>query len=339
MSSSTSPTAARTHLHLVPPLPSANDTASTPDLTRAEHYAASASAPATKRAYAADFRTFTLWAKSASLSPLPASPATITCYLAHMADIGKKPATIERALKGIASAHRAAGHPWENTSAIKETLAGIRRRLGTASHKKAPVTVDDLRRLVAAIPTSAGDNTTRLADLRDRALILLGWFGAFRRSELCALTVGDIRRTPEGIVVTVRRSKTDQDGKGMEKGIHAAEDLSMCPVAALDAWLSAAGIEEGPLFRAIDRFGRIAPGALEGKTVARIVQKLATRAGLDASQFAGHSLRAGFATAAAKAGKPLEAIMRQTGHKSVSVATGYIRPATVFCNNATEGLV
>jgi integrase len=175
---------------------------------------------------------------------------------------------------------------------------------------------------------------------RDRALLLLGFAGAFRRSELVALDIDDVQITREGMIVTIRRSKTDQEGAGQKVGIPRGRHPGTCPVKALAAWLGLAGIEAGAIFRPITRHGLIQPGRLTDRSVARIVQRTAEAAGLDPSQFAGHSLRAGLATSAAMAGAEERDIMRQTRHKSVVVARRYIRDGSLFRNNAagTVGL-
>jgi integrase len=175
--------------------------------------------------------------------------------------------------------------------------------------------------------------------LRDRALVTLGWLGAFRRSELVALDVGDVRFTDEGLIVRLATSKTDQEGQGVEKGIPYAGNPATCPVRSLRAWLEAARLESGPLFRPVTRHGQLGERRLSDRAVALVVKRLAARAGLEPAVFAGHSLRAGFATTAAQRGKSLDAIMRQTGHKSERVARGYIRHATLFTDNAATGLL
>ena len=177
-----------------------------------------------------------------------------------------------------------------------------------------------------------------LRGLRDRALLTMGWFGAFRRSELVALDIADVTKEREGLVVAVRRSKRDQEGRGAEKGIPYASNPALCPVRALAAWLEAGRVESGPIFRGVDQVGRVATEALSDRSVARIVQRAAEAAGLDPTTVAGHSLRSGFATTAAKKGKSLDAIMRQTLHKSEQVARGYIRHAKLFDDNAAVGL-
>ena len=312
-------------------LPSPADLASL--VERAKEYAADARANSTRKAYESDFRAFEQWCSVQGLVAMPASPAAVAVYLTHLADGGRKVATIERALTGIVHAHRSRGVDWPRAHpAIANVMAGIRRHVGTAPAQKAPV-VDEL--LAAMLSTLDED----LRGHRDRALLTLGWSGAFRRSELVALTVADVARSSDGLIVTVRRSKGDQEGRGAEKGIPYASRAALCAVRSLDTWLGAAAITEGPLFRYIDRHGRVHAEALSDRSVARIVQRTAERAGLDPATVGGHSLRAGFATTAAKRGKSLDAIMRQTLHKSERVARTYIRHAKLFDDNAAVGLL
>lgn len=301
-------------------------------VARANGYAKDSRASATRRAYLSDFATFEAWCAKHRLAPLPATPATVAVYLAALADLARRPATIERALTGIAHAHRTRGFAWHRGHpAITEVMTGIRRRLGTAPLQKAPLVDDELAALVAVLDKD-------LAGLRDRAVLTLGWWGAFRRSELAALGIGDLARVPEGLVVTLRTSKGDQEGRGVHTGVPFATDASVCAIRALDAWLDAAAITRGPLFRAVDQHGHISPRALSDRSVALIVQRTAERAGLDPRKLAGHSLRSGFATTAARQGRTLEAIMRQTHHKSEKVARRYVRIAQVFQGNAAVGL-
>lgn len=312
-------------------LPAPTDLASL--VERAREYAADARASSTRRAYAADFAAFDAWCSGQGLSTMPAPPAAVAVYLTHLAEAGRKIATIERALTAIAHAHRSRGFEWPRAHpAIANVMGGIRRRVGAPPAQKAPV-VDDL--LAEMLATLADD----LPGLRDRALLTLGWAGAFRRSELVSLTVADVVRSSEGLIVTLRRSKGDQEGRGAEKGIPYASRAARCPVRSLEAWLAAAKITEGALFRAVDRYGHVHDEALSDRSVARIVQRTAEKAGLDPATVGGHSLRAGFATTAAKRGKSLDAIMRQTLHKSERVARSYIRHAKLFDDNAAVGLL
>ncbi len=299
---------------------------------RAQHYAVDCRAASTRRAYLTDFATFEAWCAQHGLVAMPTTPATVAVYLSALADLGRRPTTIERALTGIAHAHRSHGYPWQRAHpTIVTVMAGIRRRLGVAPSQKAAVVDHELGVMLRAL----GKGRTAL---RDKAVLTLGWWGAFRRSELVSLTLRDVTRAPEGLVVTLRKSKGDQEGRGLLKGIPYATDPVFCPVRALEAWLREANITEGPLFRAIDQHGNISARALGDRAVALIVQRAAERAGLDPKRLAGHSLRSGFATTAARQGRSLDAIMRQTLHKCERVARGYIRHAKVFEGNAAIGL-
>lgn len=298
----------------------------------ASSYLDAGKADATRKAYARDAAAFVAWCEAKGLEAAPAAPTTVGLYLAHLAEEGRKVSTIERALAAIGAEQRAAGHGWpKGHPAISGVMKGIRRTLGVAPARKAPVMGDELARLVGTLGVD-------LAGLRDRALLTLGWFGAFRRSELVALDVAAVRFTAEGLVVTVAKSKTDQEGRGVEKGIPYAGNVAVCPVRALRAWLDASSVEGGALFRGVDRHGNVSSDRMADRTVARIVQRTAKDAGLEAANVAGHSLRAGFATTAAAKGKGLDAIMRQTGHRSERVARIYIRHATLFVDNAAAGL-
>ena len=208
---------------------------------------------------------------------------------------------------------------------------GIRHRIGAPPAQKSPVDDQELAALVATLPSG-------LAGIRNHALLTLGWWGAFRRSALVALDVEDVARRREGVVLTLRRS---QDGPGRPRGAHGRRlrrTRLRVRRAAFDAWVVASGLTTGALFRRVDRNGHLLAGRLSDRAVARVVQAAAERARLSRARFAGHSLRAGFATTAAKHGKSLDAIMRQTHHKSESVARRYIRHAGVFDDNATVGL-
>ena len=297
-------------------------------LDRARAYAEQSTAENTKRAYTADWTHFTTWCEGRQLASLPAEPGTLAAYLAQLADDGYKVATIERRLSSIGKAHRLAGQP--NPAKTEQThlvMKGIRRALGSAQTQKAPAVTEIIRAMVAELPAGP-------AGLRDRALLLLGFAGAFRRSELVSLNVDDLQFTGAGVVVTLRASKTDQEGQGTTKGIPLGANAATCPVRALRAWLEAAELVSGALFRPIDRHGNIKPARLTGSAVARIVKRAAGRAGLDIADFAGHSLRAGLATAAAAAGVSERSIMQQTGHKSERMVRRYIRRGSLFTDNA-----
>jgi integrase len=210
-------------------------------------------------------------------------------------------------------------------------MKGIRRMIGTAPTQKTPTLTADIRSMVEA--TDAG-----LIGVRDRAIILLGFAGAFRRSELAALDLVDLDFGRDGLTVMIRRSKTDQEGAGRKVGIPYGSNPETCPVRSLQAWMEVSGVDAGLVFRSMNRHGQLQAGRLRGGDVARIVKKLATRAGLDPAKYAGHSLRAGHATSAAIAGASERSIMRQTGHRSVQMVRRYIRDGNLFRDNSAGKL-
>lgn len=206
-------------------------------------------------------------------------------------------------------------------------MAGIRRNKGTAQTAKTPVLVEDLRRMITRLPET-------LLGVRNRALLLIGFSGAFRRSELVALDVNDVASTRDGLVVTIRRSKTDQDSEGRKIGIPYGSNPATCPIRSLQEWLERSGISDGPLFRPINRHGKMASIRLSGAAVSDVVKRYVEAAGLDATEFAGHSLRSGLATSAAMAGASERSIMNQTGHRSLNMVRRYIRDGSLFRENA-----
>ena len=289
----------------------------------------------TKRAYEGDLRRFAAWCTSAGLPAMPAAPATIAIYMRHLADTGHKVSTIVRAVGAIANAHTRAGRPspWTH-SLVADMRVALGRKLGVRPAKKCAAGDEVLRRMLAALP-SAG-----LLALRDRALLTIGWCGAFRRSELVALDVADVSRAPKGLVVLVGRSKTDQEGAGEEIPIFFSNAAECCPVRSVDAWLVAAGISEGAIFRRLGRrqeLGeRLSPAAVLDR-----VKHYAKLAGLPFADFgfSAHSLRSGFITTAARRGRDLDSIMVTTRHRSERVARGYIQRETLHERGAGEGLL
>lgn len=300
---------------------------------RAKEYARQAKAENTLRAYRSDWTHFEEWCSRQGLAPLPAAPATVALYITALAEAGRTVSTIRRRLASISAVHQAAGHqsPTQDMQ-VKTIWAGIRRAKGTAQRQVAPVVTEHLRAIVGALQLDT------LAGLRDRALLLVGFIGAFRRSELVGLNVEDLTPTAEGFVVTLRRSKTDQEGEGETKAIPYGANAETCPARALRAWLDAAGITSGPVFRAVNRHGQVSARRLSDRAVALIVKRSVEAVGLDASRFSGHSLRAGFATAAARAGASERDIARVTHHKSDRVLRRYIRDAQVFDNAALSAV-
>lgn len=311
------------------PLPSQQSQVAIPEQVR--EYIRASKAESTLRGYSADWRDFCAWAEARGLCPLPASPEGVAAYIAECAD-RLKVGSIQRRLNAITEAHKAVGVESPARSGIvKNTLKGIRRTMGTAPVQKAAALTDDIRSMVDA--TDAG-----LIGWRDRALVLLGFAGAFRRSELVELDVEDCAFGRDGLTVNLRRSKTDQEGTGRKVGIPYGSNPETCPVRNVQHWTEQGGITTGALFRSINRHGQVQPGRLSGIDVARIVKKLASRAGLDPAKYAGHSLRAGHATSAAIAGASERSIMNQTGHRSVQMVRRYIRDGSLFRENSAAKL-
>ena len=279
-----------------------------------------------KRAYAADIEHF-----RASGREIPSTPETVAGYLAEIAETHAV-ATIQRRLVAIAKVHRAFGHADPCQSEIvKAVMRGIRRTNGTAQREAQALQRDDLFAVLAKM----GD---RSIDLRDRALLLIGFAGAFRRSELVGLDVADVQHVRQGVVLNLRRSKTDQTGQGRKIAIPHGR-TRWCPVKHLTDWVDHACITEGPLFRSIDRHGRIASDRLSGDAVSTIIKKRLFDAGFDPASFSGHSLRAGFATSAAMAGASSWKIRQQTGHASDTMLTRYIRDGDMFTDNAAAAVL
>jgi integrase len=294
-------------------------------------YIRASKAENTLRGYQSDWRDFCGWCEGHGLRPLPALPETVASYIAECAG-HLKPGSIRRRLNAIAEAHKAVGlESPTHAGIVRNTMKGIRRTKGTAPIQKAPALTEDIRAMVDA--TDAG-----MMGLRDRALILLGFAGAFRRSELVGLDGEDCSFGKDGLTITLRRSKTDQQGEGRKIGIPYGSNPETCPVRNLQSWLEQAGISAGPLFRSINRHGQMHPGRLSAGDVARVVKKLAERVGLDSAKFAGHSLRAGHATSAAIAGASERSIMNQTGHRSVQMVRRYIRDGSLFRENSAGKL-
>jgi integrase len=295
---------------------------------RAGAYERASLSAATLCAYAQSWADFEAWVALRGLSPLPAAPETVGRYMADCADRGRTIATLRRHAAAIARVHTARElfNPCASAH-VRNVLAGIARSDGVAPKKKDALTLDRLRAVLLEL-----DDT--LQGARDRALILLGFAGAFRRSELAALDVADLRWEASGVIVTVRRSKTDQEGKGREIGIPALDVVEMCPVRTLRAWLEASGIASGAVFRSFSlrrgaRPPQLTANRIDGRDVARILQRAIAHTSLT-GDFAAHSLRAGFITTAAASGVAEVDIARVSGHKSADVLRGYVRRATVL---------
>lgn len=282
----------------------------------AAEFARASKADATVRAYRSDIAAFASWCTSNRRHTFPASAETVAAYFAAMARSGMKVSTISRRRAAIAYMHRIAEvESPTGSEAVKAVLAGIRRSLGTAPLRKAPATAEIIRALIDGMPDD-------VRGLRDKALLLLGFAGALRRSELVALDVGDIEEGPDGIFLKIRRSKTDQEGVGDFVSIPYGSRLR--PVRALKDWLEAAAIRQGPIFRRIANGGKfIAAERLTDRSVANILKAHAFSIGLDPAAFSGHSLRSGFVTSALKSGADVLRVMDVTRHRQIDTLKIY----------------
>jgi site-specific recombinase XerD len=302
-----------------------------PDLASAIDLAKAEKALSTRKAYGTDFRIFRAWCDGKGVSSLPAAPETVAAFLAAQSGSGTKPSTISRRVAAIRYAHKLASVPTPtDAEAVKATVRGIRRTHTVAKVRKSPAVSAKVLVMAATAPSS-------LTGLRDTAILLLGFAGAFRRSELVALDVADIAETETGLLVTIRHSKTDQEGEGETIAIPRGDRA--CPVKALRAWLEGAGIETGSIFRPINKSGVVAPDRLSDRSVANIVKAYAERAGFDPALFSSHSLRAGFLTSAAGNGASIFKMMDVSRHKSVDTLRGYVRDAELFKDHAGAGLL
>ncbi|RWX74436.1 integrase [Neorhizobium lilium] len=286
----------------------------------------------TMRAYRGDWLEFEGWCASRQRPHLPASPATVANYASTLATSGKKVPTIARKLAAIRFFHRGAGeeNPTDNAG-VSAILKGIRRTVGTAPRQKAPATVDVIHALMARIKPET------LQGKRDRALLLLGFAGAFRRSELVAITVEDLTFSDEGVDVFLLKSKTDQEAKGQSVAVLNGKALK--PADRLAEWLGAAGITTGPIFCRINRGDHLTDEPLSAQSVALIVKKYAEAAGLDFEKLSGHSLRAGFVTSAAENRASISRIMEVTRHRDPRTVETYVRRADRFKDHAGDGFL
>lgn len=312
----------------------------------AQDYARNSRSKNTVKSYGSDWRDFDSWCQERGLTAMPADPRSVACYLADRASQPftdpkgnaqdpLKTSTLARRLSAISQAHQIAGVEFNRRhQTIQETWKGIRNTHGIAQKGKEPILIEDLRRMVESIQTSKGDGD-RLIGFRDKALLLLGFAGAFRRSELVSIQIEDLKLVRDGYIVKLRRSKTDQQGEGREVAIPYGSNPSTCPVRALQDWIKIANLQNGHLFIPINRHGQKSPNAMTSHAVAVIIKKHAPNKEM-AIELSGHSLRAGFATTAAMAGVQEYAIMKQTGHKRSDTLKKYIRSRDLWKDNAAS---
>ncbi len=288
-----------------------------------------------QRGYAADWTNFSAWCSAQGREALPASPDTAGLYMAYRSATLAN-ASLTRAIAAIGRQHREAGFQSPTQDArFRQLMAGIRRKNRAPQDAKQALLVEDLFAILKQIP---GLGKSEAVEHRDRALLVIGFCGALRRSELVNIDVEDVRSAPEGIILTLRWSKTDQAAAGVEIGIPKGRKPATCPVTILRRWLDYAKIASGPIFRPVRQNGVVLNRRLTDASVALIVKRHVGHAGFAADAFSGHSLRAGLATSAAEAGQNEREIMNQTRHKSEKMVRRYIRKGSLFQGNVVGGL-
>lgn len=306
------------------------------EIEAARSYRARSKAANTVRAYDSDWRQFEEWCWTRDLEPMPAMPEVVATWLASLAQAGRADSTIGRNLAAIAWHHRQAGHVApqhrDPRDVIADTLAGIRReQRARPTRKKSAILAADLARMIAAAEGSSP------RAIRDRAVMALGLAAALRRSELVALQLADLELVREGLKLTIRHSKTDQEGEGQVIAVPSGKVLK--PGLRLNEWLSVRGGEAGPLFYRTDAHGVMTKEAMSDRSVARLIQRYAEKVGLDPAAVGAHSLRSGFLTEAAKAGASLPKMQEVSRQKKVEVLLGYVRDAALFENHAGESFL
>ena len=273
----------------------------------------------TIRAYKSDFKDFSMFCAKNGFSSLPTEPKIISLYVTYLSS-GRKISTLKRRIASISVVHRLKGHYIDTKHPIIiENLMGIRRKTGSFQKSKKPILINELKQIIKAIDTT---NKNKGRILRDKAIILTGFSGGFRRSELVSIDYNDLEFVSEGVKIFIKRSKTDQSGEGMIKALPYFDNKEFCPVTFLKKWLDISKIRNGLIFNISD------------KSVALLIKKYASVAGLDSEKYSGHSLRSGFATVTAEFGADERSIMTMTGHKTTQMVRRYIQEANLFKNNA-----
>ena len=286
----------------------------------------------TLRAYKSDFNDFELFCVKNGFKSLPTEPKIISLYITYLSTRDAKMSTLKRRIVSIGVIHKMKGHYLDTKHpAIIENIMGIKRRKGSIQKGKKPLLINNLKEIINVIDENIKDEIKRL---RDRSIILIGFSGGFRRNELVSLDYNDLDFVQEGLKITLRKSKTDQFGEGSIKGLPYFDNTQYCPVISISKWLEISKINSGPLFRRFKKGLRLSENRLTDQTVALLIKEYLNLAGIDNKNYSGHSLRSGFATAAAESGAEERNIMAMTGHKSTEMVRRYIKEANLFKNNA-----
>ena len=285
----------------------------------------------TLRAYKSDFKDFGAFCAKHGLNSLPSEPKIVSLYLTHLSK-NSKISTLRRRLVSISMVHKLKGHYLDTKHPIiVENLMGIRRVKGSIQKGKKPILINHLKSIINVINQQ---NISEIKKARDKSIVLIGFGGGFRRTELISIDNEDLEFVPEGLKITIKRSKTDQFGEGMTKGLPYFANEEYCPVSNLKKWLEISKIKNGPIFRRFAKGSLVTNNRLTDQTVVLLIKKYLNLAGIDNSNYSGHSLRSGFATVAAESGADERSIMAMTGHKTTQMVRRYIREANIFKNNA-----
>ena len=286
----------------------------------------------TVRAYKSDFNDFSLFCSQNGFKSLPSDPRIVSLYLTHLSSKDIKISTLKRRLVSIGVIHKLRGHYLDTKHPlIIENIMGIKRRKGSIQKGKKPLLIIHLKNIINVIDYINKDEINKL---RDRSIILIGFSGGFRRNELVSLDFEDLDFVDEGLKVNVKKSKTDQFGEGLVKGIPYFDNEKYCPVVSIQKWIQKSNINSGPLFRKFLKGSSLSDKRLSDQTVALLIKEYLKLAGIDNKHYSGHSLRSGFATSAAESGAEERSIMNMTGHKSPEMVRRYIKEANLFKNNA-----
>ena len=286
----------------------------------------------TIRAYRSDFKDFSAFCAKNRLKSLPTDSKIVALYLTYLSSKGAKISTLRRRLVSIGVIHKLKGHYLDTKHPIIiENLMGIKRKIGSFQQGKKPILINQLKSIINVIDN---EKTKEIKKIRDKTLILIGFGGGFRRSELVSIDYNDVELVPEGVKIVVRRSKTDQFGEGMVKGLPYFSNQNYCPVMHLKKWLELSNIKSGPLFRRFSKSYKLNENRLTDQSVALLLKNYLNVAGIENKNYSGHSLRSGFATVSAESGADERSIMAMTGHKTTQMVRRYIKEANLFKNNA-----
>ena len=286
----------------------------------------------TIRAYQSDFNDFRIFCSKNSFRSMPTDPKIVSLYLTQLSSNEAKMSTLKRRIVSIGVIHKLKGHYLDTKHpSIIENLMGIKRRKGSIQKGKKPLLINNLKEIIDAIDQQ---NKEEVKKLRDRAIILIGFSGGFRRNEIVSLDYEDLDFVQEGLKINLRKSKTDQFGEGFVKGLPYFDNSQYCPVVSMQKWIEISKINTGALFRRFNKGSNLSENRLSDQTVALLIKEYLKLVGIDSKNYSGHSLRSGFATSAAESGAEERSIMAMTGHKSTEMVRRYIKEANLFKNNA-----